>query len=92
MIFKIDQNEITLPKIKRLDQQLDLDAIDDNKLILDFSQVVMMDSEGISWIVSLLNELDKKGVTLEIINVKKEVYKIFEITMLDTILSIKMGT
>ena len=92
MIFKINQNEITLPKIKRLDQQLDLDAIDNNKLILDFSQVVMMDSEGISWIVSLLNELDKKGVTLEIINVKKEVYKIFEITMLDTILSIKMGT
>ena len=92
MIFKIDQNEITLPKIKSLNQQLDLDAIDDNKLILDFAQVVMMDSEGISWIVSLLNKLDKKGVTLEIINVKKEVYKIFEITMLDTILSIKMGT
>jgi len=35
--------------------------------------------------------LDKKGIGLKIINVKKEVYKIFEITMLDTIIDIKLG-
>lgn len=92
MIFQIQQEEITLPKIDEINEMLNLNEIQDSKLILDFSKVKMMDSEGISWIVNILNKLDRKGITLEIINVKKEVYKIFEITMLDTILNIKLGT
>jgi anti-anti-sigma factor len=92
MIFQIQQEEITLPKIEEISEQLNISNIQDSKLILDFSKVKIMDSEGISWIVNILNTLDRKGITLEIINVKKEVYKIFEITMLDTILNIKLGT
>jgi anti-anti-sigma factor len=92
MIFQIQQEEITLPKIEEINEQLNISNIQDSKLILDFSKVKIMDSEGISWIVNILNTLDRKGITLEIINVKKEVYKIFEITMLDTILNIKLGT
>lgn len=92
MIFQIQQEEITLPKIDEINEKLNVNKIQDSKLILDFSKVKIMDSEGISWIVNILNTLDRKGITLEIINVKKEVYKIFEITMLDTILNIKLGT
>lgn len=92
MIFQIQQEEITLPKIDEINEKLNINKIQDKKLILDFSKVKIMDSEGISWIVNILNTLDRKGITLEIINVKKEVYKIFEITMLDTILNIKLGT
>lgn len=92
MIYEIEQEEITLPRIDQINQKLNLDNIKDSKLILDFSKVKIMDSEGISWIVNILNQLDRRGIILEIINVKKEVYKIFEITMLDTILNIKLGT
>jgi anti-anti-sigma factor len=92
MIFQIEEEEITLSKIDRINQKLNLDDISDTVLVLDFSKVKMMDSEGISWIVNILNKLDKKGITLEIANVKREVYKIFEITMLDTILNIRLGT
>jgi anti-anti-sigma factor len=92
MIYQIEEDEITLAKIDKINQKLDLDNISDSILILDFSKVKMMDSEGISWIVNILNRLDKMGIALEITNVKREVYKIFEITMLDTILSIKLGT
>lgn len=91
MIFQIQQEEITLSMIEKINQDLDLKAIDHSTLVLDFSKVKIMDSEGISWIVDILNTLDKKNITLEIINVKKEVYKIFEITMLDTILNIQLG-
>ncbi|HKL43046.1 MAG TPA: STAS domain-containing protein [Clostridia bacterium] len=92
MIFEIQQEEITLSKIDQINKKLNVSEIKDLKLILDFSKVKIMDSEGISWIVNILNTLDRKGITLEIINVKSEVYKIFEITMLDTILNIKLGT
>jgi anti-anti-sigma factor len=92
MIFQIEEEEITLSKIDRINQKLNLDDVSDTVLVLDFSKVKMMDSEGISWIVNILNKLDKKGITLEIANVKREVYKIFEITMLDTILNIRLGT
>lgn len=91
MIFQIQQEEITLSMIEKINQNLDLKAIDHSILVLDFSKVKIMDSEGISWIVDILNTLDKRNITLEIINVKKEVYKIFEITMLDTILNIRLG-
>ena len=92
MIFQVQQDEITLPRIDEINRNFNLSEIEDSKLILDFSKVKIMDSEGISWIVNILNTLDRKGITLEIINVKKEVYKIFEITMLDTIWNIKLGT
>ena len=92
MIFQIEKEKITLSTIDQINQKLNLETIEDSKLLLDFSRVKMMDSEGISWIVNILNRLDQKNITLEIINVNKEVYKIFEITMLDTILNIKLGS
>ncbi|HKL41799.1 MAG TPA: STAS domain-containing protein [Clostridia bacterium] len=91
MIYQIQQEKIISSMINRINQELNLDNIDQSILILDFSKVNFMDSEGISWIVDILNTLDKKGIGLKIINVKKEVYKIFEITMLDTIIDIKLG-
>jgi len=78
MIYQIQQEKIISSMINRINQELNLDNIDQSILILDFSKVNFMDSEGISWIVDILNTLDKKGIGLKIINVKKEVYKIFE--------------
>ena len=82
MIFQIQQEEITLPKIDEINEKLNINKIQDSKLILDFSKVKIMDSEGISWIVNILNTLDRKGITLEIINVKKKYIKYLKLPCL----------
>lgn len=87
----IKQKEISLLTIKEIKTEFNLNEIDDSSFILDFRNVEMIDSEGISWVVSLINILDKKGIKFRIINVKKNVYEIFKITMLDSILDIRLG-
>ncbi|MGM0379106.1 MAG: STAS domain-containing protein [Bacillota bacterium] len=87
----IKQNEISLLTIKEIKKDFNINKINSSPFILDFRNVEMIDSEGISWIVSIINDLDKKDIDLRIVNVKKNVYKIFKITMLDSILDIRLG-
>lgn len=92
MTFQIKQDEMTLSTIDRMNQKLISDAINDSIVTLDLSKVKMIDLEGISWIVNNMSQLERKGITLEVINDREEVYNFFQITKLNTSLDIKLGT
>ena len=53
-------------------------------LILDLQEVGMIDSTGLSVIISTHNTLQKQGGSLEVINVSPDILKLFHIMRLDT--------
>ncbi len=59
-------------------------------IILDFKEVKYIDSTGLGALVSLIKKVNLKGGKTKIINLKKYLYKIFEITGLNTLFDIEV--
>jgi anti-sigma B factor antagonist len=63
-------------------------ASDTSDIILDLSNVTIVDAHGLSVLLQLREQTLAKGLHFELINVSKRVYRIFEITRLDTVFDI----
>ena len=58
------------------------------EIILDFSNVTIVDAHGLGVLLQLREEILAKGIHFELINVSKRLSKIFEITRLNTVFEI----
>ncbi len=54
------------------------------ELVIDLSDVEMVDSMGLGTIISTYNSLSKVGGNLKVTNVSKDVYDLFKAMRLDT--------
>ena len=66
-------------------------ASDINDLILDLSNVTTVDAHGLGVLLQLREQTSAKGIHFELMNVREPLYKIFEITRLDTVFEINSG-
>ena len=57
-------------------------------VILDFSNVKVVDAHGLGVLLQLREQALAKGVHFELINVSRRLYRIFEITRLNTVFEI----
>lgn len=57
-------------------------------IILDFANVNVVDAHGLGVLLELREQILAKGVHFELINVRKPLYRIFEITRLNTVFDI----
>ena len=58
-------------------------------IILDLSNVTIVDAHGLGVLLELREETLAKGIHFELINVSKRLYRIFEITRLNTVFEIR---
>lgn len=63
-------------------------ASDTNDIVLDLSNVTIVDAHGLGVLLQLREETLAKGTHLELINVSKPLYRIFEVTRLNTVFKI----
>ena len=61
------------------------------EVVLDFSNVTIVDAHGLGVLLQLREETLAKGIHFELINVSKPLYRIFEITRLHTVFEIGRG-
>jgi anti-anti-sigma factor len=66
-------------------------ASDTSDIILDLSNVTTLDAHGLGVLLQLRHQAVAKGNHFELINVSKPLYRIFEITRLNTVFEIKHG-
>jgi anti-anti-sigma factor len=66
-------------------------ATDISDIILDLSNVTIVDAHGLGVLLQLREQTVAKGVHFGLINVREPLYKIFEITRLDTVFEINSG-
>ena len=66
-------------------------APDASDIILDLSNVSVVDAHGLGVLLQLREQTVAKGIHLELINVNKPVSRIFEITRLNTVFEINRG-
>jgi len=59
--------------------------------ILDLSNVTVVDAHGLGVLLQLREQVLAKGVHFELINVSKRLYRIFQITRLNTVFAISSG-
>jgi anti-sigma B factor antagonist len=57
-------------------------------IILDFSNVTVVDAHGLGVLLQLREQSLANGIHFELINVSKRLYRIFEITRLNTVFDI----
>ena len=75
--------DITAASIDNLKDSL-LNEIDDiSEVVLDLDQVELIDSSGISLLVSIQNSLSKKSGQLKLINVSDDLKHMFKLMRLD---------
>ena len=68
------------------------EASSESKFVeLDFHDVDLMDSVGISMIVKLYKELKRKGGELRIVNVRKHLWELFDICGISTLIKIDIS-
>ncbi len=60
-----------------------------SEIILDLSNVRTVDAHGLGVLLELREESLAKGIHFELINVSKRLYRIFEITRLNTVFEIR---
>lgn len=60
-------------------------------LILDLSNVTTVDAHGLGVLLQLREQTLAKGIHLELRNLSKPLYRIFEITQLNTVFDIDAG-
>ncbi|MDQ0253062.1 anti-sigma B factor antagonist/stage II sporulation protein AA (anti-sigma F factor antagonist) [Evansella vedderi] len=53
---------------------------------MDFTEVPFIDSSGMGLLLNLVHTLNKKGTTVYIVNVKKDVMEVFELLQIPDIL------
>jgi|SRR5215212_9842658 len=58
-------------------------------IVLDFENVTVVDAHGLGVLLQLREEALAKGVNFELVNVSKRLYRIFEITRLNTVFDIR---
>ena len=63
-------------------------ASDASRIILNFSNVTVVDAHGLGVLLELREQTLTKGAHFELINVSKPLYRIFEITRLNTVFNI----
>ncbi|HKV33356.1 MAG TPA: STAS domain-containing protein [Pyrinomonadaceae bacterium] len=63
-------------------------ADDTRELILDLSNVTTVDAHGLGVLLQLREQTLAKGIHLELRNVNQPLYRIFEITRLNTVFDI----
>ena len=63
-------------------------ASDASDIILNFANVTAVDAHGLGVLLELREQSLAKGVHFELINVSKRLYRIFEITRLNTVFDI----
>ena len=63
-------------------------ADDTSELILDLSNVTTVDAHGLGVLLQLREQTLAKGIHLELRNVNQPLYRIFEITRLNTVFDI----
>ena len=61
------------------------------EIILDLSNVTIVDAHGLGVLLQLREETLAKGIHFELINVSKRLFRIFEITQLHTVFEISRG-
>lgn len=66
-------------------------ASDTSDLILDLSNVTAVDAHGLGVLLQLREQTLSKGIHLELRNVNQPLYRIFEITRLNTVFDIDSG-
>ena len=59
-----------------------------SEIVLDLSNVSIVDAHGLGVLLQLREQTLARGVHLELINVSRSLYKIFEITRLNTVFAI----
>jgi anti-sigma B factor antagonist len=60
-------------------------------IILDFANVSVVDAHGLGVLLQLREQALAKGVRFELMNASRRVYRIFEITRLNTVFEIHSG-
>ena len=63
-------------------------ASDSSDIILDLSNVTIVDAHGLGVLLQLREQTLAKGIDFELINVDGPLHRIFEITRLDTVFAI----
>jgi anti-anti-sigma factor len=61
---------------------------DTSEIILDLSNVSVVDAHGLGVLLQLREQTDSKGIHFELRNVSKPLYRLFEITRLNTVFDI----
>ena len=59
-----------------------------SELILDMANVSVVDAHGLGVLLQLREQALAKGVHFELVNVNNSLYRIFEITRLDTVFNV----
>lgn len=66
-------------------------ACDSSDIILDLSNVTVVDAHGLGVLLQLREQALAKGIRFELVKVRKPVYTLFEITRLNTVFAINSG-
>ena len=66
-------------------------ASDASDIILDFSNVTLVDAHGIGVLLQLREQALSSGIHFEFINVNEKLSRVFEITRLNTVFEIHPG-
>ena len=64
---------------------------DASEIILDLSNVTLVDAHGLGVLLQLREQILASGVHFELINVNESLLRIFEITRLNTVFEINSG-
>jgi len=78
--------EIDLNNSKTLKKEIQ--KIDSNNIVLDFSEVSYLDSSGIGVLISIHKDLQSKSGSLEIINLDKKMKELFDMVGLSKLMHI----
>ena len=62
-----------------------------SEVILDLANVAIVDAHGLGVLLQLREQMLARGIHFELINVSKPLYRIFEITRLNTVFDIRGG-
>ena len=88
MIVKI-KGRIDTVTSAQLDARLKEETVNENKVIMDFTDVEYISSAGLRLLLSLKNGLDENGKEFEIHNINAVVKEIFSVTGFKNTLTIK---
>ncbi|HET6977452.1 MAG TPA: STAS domain-containing protein [Pyrinomonadaceae bacterium] len=66
-------------------------ASDISDIVLDLSNVTNVDAHGLGVLLQLREQMLAQGIQFELINVNRRLYRIFEITRLNTVFEINCG-
>lgn len=67
-------------------------APDDSDIILNLSNVTVVDAHGLGVLLQLREETRARGANFELVNVNRNLYRVFEITRLNTVFTISSET